>query len=176
MTSKTMLWIPCLLLFSFSAMGQTPSGVEDLKIQKPYEEAIVSDPFLMEGGISVVTIPGEGEVLIAVGVVANKAKSQPNNPKAFLMTRTRGRVEAQKTVSLWLRTEIETKTTLEKEKFTRIVQTEEGKKRQKVVEKLVKTWTLERSNAALKRAKVVGTWYSEDRQFYYTAVRVRAVE
>jgi hypothetical protein len=156
------------------AYGEVESFV-GVEIDSAYEKALLANPSLMKGSVDIVDVPPDGEVMVAVGVVANKTLNDPS-PKAWIHTRRVAHANAARAISIYLQTDVTTKSTLKKKVTVETIQTAAEIQRVKRIEKVVSSWTREESKRALRQVKKIGTWYSADRTFFFMAVRVRAVD
>lgn len=156
------------------AAGEAGS-FSDVEILPDYEKALLANPFLMKGSVDVLKVPLDGEVIVGVGVVVNKSLTDPSRESAIRTWRV-AQVKASTAIALFLRTDVTTESTLKKKESLKTVQTDADIQRIKRVEKVIKSWTLERSRIALRRVKKVGSWYSADRKYFYIAVRIKAVD
>ena len=163
--------VPLLVSMLFACVVWAQDYTE-VNLREGYESVVKADPFLMSGGVSVVSSESLGEVLIGVGIAP--VKSGPQTGRDLLNLRTVARSNAMKTISVWMGSKIETHSKSEKHKIVQLKSTPEGVIRLKRVKKLISTWTREHSEAALRRATLIGTWRSGDGKFFYAAVVVRS--
>ena len=144
----------------------------DIKIRDAaFESVIKDDPFLMSGMLDVVTIEGQGQFVLSVGVTGNKALKD-SSPTAFLNTMKVAESNARKKFVHWVESKVTSETSVEKEKVITTKQTEDGVEREKRVNKVVRSWTLDEAKMVVRGAKAMGTWYSADRSFFYFVIAI----
>jgi hypothetical protein len=145
----------------------------DVKIRDAaFETVIMNDPFLMSGlGIDVVTIEGHGRYVLSVGVTANKALKD-SSPMAFLNTMKVAESNARKKFVHWVDSKVTSEASVKKEKVVIIRQTEDGIEREKRIDKVVNSWTVDEASVAVRGARAMGTWYSADRSLFYFVIAI----
>ena len=125
----------------------------------------------MSGMLDVVTIEGQGQFVLSVGVTGNKALKD-SSPTAFLNTMKVAESNARKKFVHWVESKVTSETSVEKEKVITTKQTEDGVEREKRVNKVVRSWTLDEAKMVVRGAKAMGTWYSADRSFFYFVIAI----
>lgn len=153
---------------SLTCSAQELDQFQNIQIDPKFKVAIESDPFLMTGMLDVKEIDGK-QYIISVGVTENENAGEDTARTRLKMTKI-AILKAEAEIAKFIQTEVSTETSLEKrtEKTTEIEQ--EREKREVRVQKILREITTTRAHEILRLVERIGSWYSEDMEFYYAAV------
>lgn len=162
-----------VLLSSTQISLSAESEYSEVNIKEPFKEYVLQDQMIMSGMLGVVTIPKEGQYLIAVGFTSNKTINDPS-PRAKLNTMTVAKAKAKKAIVEFAESEIASNESVENKKETTTRKTEDGDTKTQIVKsKVVKAVIVVKAEGIVKDAIDIGYWYSKDMSFYYYAIAIK---
>lgn len=155
----------CLLLyfvFFITQLRGDETSFSDVQIDPTYREALLANPFLMQGAVDVVKASDGSEVLVGVGSVRLREAS----PQARNTARTIATAKARALVAKYLKTDISVVETLQKKTVDEYEKNgDEIVARRKRVSKLLETWITEKASMT-RKSKLIGTWLDSSDMFY----------
>ena len=142
----------------------------DFQCATYFVAAITNNANLEISQVDVVTLPDGADYLLAVGVARNLATSEPG-AKAILDTRMVSAAKARKQAATFLKSEVRSKESLTEIKQTDKVSTDQGTtNRVDRLTRIQEDYIIEEAQAVLPQAKIVATWFNEDRSLFYSVL------
>jgi len=163
--------IICLIAGTLSA-----SDFSKIKINSEFQKLVLEDEMLMSGGVGIKD-DATNQYIIAVGFTINKEKAKEKNPMLRMRTLKVAEAKAKKALTEFVYgVQHESKTILEKiskitvktiDKNGQLQTIKTADKKRNFIEQII-----ERAEGKLTGHKKIGTWYSKDEDFVYTAVAI----
>jgi len=158
-----------MLAVVLGGYGHEAHSFTQIDIVESFRECLLADEPLMQGSVDLKKVNGTN-YLIAVGMTFNKQIKQPGDPKAKLDMMKVAEIKARAEMAKYLETEVFTETTLTRETETQTTRVSGEVSKQQRIRRELQDVTVERAQLLMRRSIVIGTWYSADQQFYYSAV------
>jgi hypothetical protein len=159
-----------VLAASLSLAAAPPATYSEVAVDSAWAEAVWADPFLRDGGPSVLEGPGGRTVVAATGSAPLAAGATAS---ARMTARRIAESNAKAALARFAGSTVETTSTLETERVT-VTTTDADAAQQRVssARRVFRSMTIERAQQALKGARVLGSWSVDGALFLVVSVEL----